>query len=213
MSAAEQFDAWLEKRLGVKQMAEIQRKTAKEKVAEREAAVVKIAEIAARRDSMLAEIAPKVLAGTARAKAASAEHLAAHNGLNALRRKQASIGESCGRDILKLERFLRESADPRIDQFVDESRAMEERLHREQPHFEPRKTERTSLWGGLAGIFSTKESILARVEAVAAARREAELLKLQPSLDAQPALDAIRAALPSGEPEMVDTGFTREMAY
>jgi hypothetical protein len=201
-----QFDDWLAERLGSEQAAEIARKTGKEKVAEREAAVAEIAALAARRDAALAEIAPKVVAATERAKSASVEHLAAHNGLFALRRRRASVIESSARDVAKLERFLRQSADAKLDAFCDETRRMEEAVFCEAVLHETRPTERAGAWGVIAKIFSTRPTIEARIAAIGAARAEAEALKLLPGPDVEAALAAIRNSIPRGDFTFQDTG-------
>jgi hypothetical protein len=206
MTATEKFDAWITSRVGKRQWSEIEQEGAKENSARRSELVAQKREREADRDQALADIKPKLLAATARLDKAKTELQAANNAWCFLRRRQSSVNDVAARDIAKLDRELRETADPSIFEFIEQTHAMERTLHFQAVRDETRPTGRDGTWGQIAKMFSNRPTIEQRVGAIRAAREAAERLTAEAVGDVQAALAEIRAGLPDGDLELQPTG-------
>ena len=190
------LDRWLASRIGPGQLAQISAESRAETLADRELRVSEIREIEARRDAALADLQPKLKPATARVNKVAAEHLAATNVLNCLRRKVAFISDSAARAIGKVENVLRGTAAPEIDAFIREIHKMRGAVRTLFVGEEVRGGE----------IFSSRAALEQRIVAINAARAAAEGLKIAAVGDVAAAISAIRATIPTGALEMTDTG-------
>ena len=198
------LDSLLENRLGKKLLAKSRQEAATDTKKRREALVAEIHEIEAKRDLALNDLAPKVAEAAKRADAAMVEVGAATSSANALRRKRSSVCGSADRNVGRIELKLRRLADPAIDDFITETRRVEEQLYSTQIKTEEKLTERFSRWGVMAKVFSTKPSIEERLQNVREARQRAENLKLSAG-DVSKELAELRAGLSFGDLKLQET--------
>jgi len=192
---------------GAEQMAAIEKKKATETLSVRKELAASIRKIEAQRDADLAKISPELEAASKREAAARKEFAAATNGLSCLRRRRSAVGDVARRKIGQLEQELRSSADPRIEEFVKQTHAMEQAVYHVPTQEKTEATDRPSgRWGVVAKIFSNRKSIEQRIEAIRSARQAAESLKLQAGNDVAEAIAKISETIPAGDLQLLPTG-------
>ena len=115
------------------------------------------------------------------------------------------LDEQVKRERARIERALREIADPRIEELLSEIEASIARLQRGGITTAEEATDRRGRWGRLFAFLSTAPSAAQQIELLVAARNRCERLKAWP-VNVDAALEEIADSLPSSPPAAVEVG-------